>query len=138
MRVLSHRVLGPPPPPAPTPPAPPPRAQAGGPCCTIPHRERPGHKVWWPPPSPVSHSYRGPCHLTSPGALSMKVEMSSRAPSLVKPFSPTKLHTQVLRTLHGSGLVCLLQASLLVVLYARRYGVGGVFLPWGKGLIVVI
>ena len=64
----------------------------------------------------------------------MKVEYLQGAPPLVESFTHTKLHMQVLGTIHGSGHICPLQSSLLVVLYTRCCGVGSIFLPWGKGL----
>ena len=76
----------------------------------------------------------GPATHTSQSALSMKVEYLQGAPPLVDSLTHTKLHTQVLQTLHGGGLVCLLQSLLLMVLYTRVCGVGSVFQPWGKGL----
>ena len=77
----------------------------------------------------------GPATCTGPCVLYMKVECLQGAPSLVEPLTHTKLHTQVLGTLHGGRLVCLLQSLLLAVLmYTHHRGVGGGFLPWGKGL----
>ena len=76
----------------------------------------------------------GPYTHTGPGALSMKVEYLQGAPPLVEPLTHTKLHMQVLGSLHGYGLACPLQSSLSAVLYNHCRGVGGVFQPWGKGL----
>ena len=85
--------------------------------------------------SPVSLSSKGLATHTGPGALSMKVEYLQGASPLVEPFTHTKLHMQVLGTIHAGGPICLLQSSLIAVLYIHRRGVGGVFLPWGNGLI---
>jgi len=48
------------------------------------------------------------------------------------PYTHTKLHVQVLGSLHGGGLVCPLQSSLLAVLYTHHCGVGGVFSAMGQ------
>ena len=53
---------------------------------------------------------------------------------MVEPFTHTKIHMQVIRSLHGGRLVCPLQLSVLAVFYTNCRDVGIVFLPLGKGL----
>ena len=60
----------------------------------------------------------------------MKVEYLQGAPLFVEPFTLTK----VIGSLHGGGLVCPLQLSLIAVLYTPAMVWAVFFLPWGKGL----
>ena len=88
------------------------------------------------PPLQLQIPKGGRATLHGPGTLSMKVEYLLGAPPLVETLTHTKLHMQVLGSLHGGGLVCLLQLLLLAVSYTRCRGVDGVFQPWGKGLML--
>ena len=74
----------------------------------------------------------GPATHTGPGALSIKVEYLQGAPPVVERFTHTQLHTQVLGSVHDGGHICLIRSSLLVVLYTRCRGVGGVFPAMGQ------
>ena len=74
----------------------------------------------------------GPTTHTGQGALSIKVECLQGAPPSVEPLTHTKLHTQVLGSLQGGGLVCLLQSLLLAILYTCHCGVGGIFPAMGQ------
>ena len=76
----------------------------------------------------------GPHHTYWPGRSFYEVGISSRGPSFGGATHTHKLHMQGLGIIHGSGRICLLQSSLLAVLYTRCHGVGGVFQLWGKGL----
>jgi len=80
----------------------------------------------------------GPRHTNQPGRSLYEGGISSRGLSLGQAFHTHKAYTQVLGSLHIGGLVCLLQSSLLAVLYTRPRDVGGIFLPWGRGLIFFI
>ena len=87
-----------------------------------------------PASSPVSLSSMGPATCTGPGTASMRMECLQGAPSLVEPLTHTKLHMQVLGSLHGGRPIRPLQSLLLAVLYTCRCDVGGIFLSWGGGL----
>ena len=54
----------------------------------------------------VNGGEQSPTTLNGPGILSMKVEYLQGAPPSVEPFTHTKLHMQVLGTIHGGGRIC--------------------------------
>ena len=75
----------------------------------------------------------GPATCTGPGAVSMKVEYVQGAPF----HSKTQLHMQVLHRafMQRQARTALYNRLFALSIVTRYHGVGGILLPWGKGLI---
>ena len=87
-------------------------------------------------PTPLQFHFPigGPATRTGPSTLSVKVEYLQGAPPLLKPLTCTKLHTQVLGSLHSGGLVCPRQWLLLAVFeHLPPWCEQGFSAIWGKG-----